>query len=135
MTDVPRHFRISERAMRDAARLDLDVLEALIHVIVFGLSVPPDEGDPDEGTIGKIYYYRRGLTKQQRQDLDKDASEGRDRDIGGAGRHPWQFVIVYRKFTASECIRYRHTFKAVVVERFVGEPELGQALLAGYDFP
>ncbi|MFD9885887.1 hypothetical protein ACFWZT_31030 [Streptomyces alboflavus] len=108
--------------------MDREVLARLLNVIQYGLCIPPDDHDPDEGRAG-MYLWRRGLTKTERRELRKAEAEGRDLDEG-PGKHPWQYVIVYRQFTDSECIRYHKPRSAIVVERFLGETDLAQGFLS-----
>lgn len=93
--------------------------EKLIEVLR-ELELPAREHDPDEGSWTPaedswipyeqkhlVYYYRRGLTRQKRTELDEAARRGLDLDAEAVGTNLWDYFIIYRATTASECIRDR----------------------------
>lgn len=83
------------------------------------LRIPIGEFDPDEGSWEPpdawipyehrrlLYYYRKGLTRQKRIELDEAARHGRDCDSDSTGTNLWDHFIIYRETTSGECIKYR----------------------------
>ncbi|WP_236244209.1 hypothetical protein [Streptomyces sp. CC210A] len=108
--------------------MSIEVAQAVLDVIRFGLTTEPDQDDLDEGRVG-MYYYRRGLTKAQRQELRGAEAAGEDHDEGGAGHQPWHYTIVFRLLTSSECIRFLYLRDAVMVERVLDDQEMATLLL------
>jgi hypothetical protein len=76
-------------------------------------SLPTDSADPDEDMwqpksgCATWYYYRRGLTRSRRAQLDEAERRGDDLDHEAVNENAWDYAIVYRETTTSECILYR----------------------------
>ncbi|MGK5630643.1 hypothetical protein [Streptomyces sp. URMC 123] len=130
---MQRPFLITADARQDLVGCATSTIESLFDVIEYGLSIPPDFRDPDEG--GKpppCYYWRRGITKEHRAKLDEALGNGHDDDYGaGTGEHPWDFVIVFRRASPGECItrRWRLRDEPVVVVRFLRSSQIGAEIL------
>lgn len=115
-------IRLDAQARRDLRRLDAATQDAIIEVISGHLRIPTDSNDPDEGSwraekgakrhhwspFSKpvYYYFRKGITRERRQELNEAERRGDDLDTEDATR-PWDYSIVYRETTSSECIRHR----------------------------
>ncbi len=94
--------------------------QAKLREVMRELEIPARENDPDEGSWTPsenswipyeqkhlVYYYRRGLTRQKRAELDEAARQGHDMDDAEAGKNLWDYFIIYRATTSGECIRYK----------------------------
>jgi hypothetical protein len=72
------------------------VAEELVRVAQQELTSSPAVGDKDGGRLG-TRFWRRGLTKQGRKELD--AAEGRGEDLDFHEEHAWEYVLVYRQIS------------------------------------
>lgn len=93
------------------------------------LRMPTDSEDPDERMwrpkAGRDtwYFYRRGLTRAKRQELDEAERRGEDLDHEAVSENPWDYAIVYRETTTSECIRYKAA-RGITVMRILSMREV-----------
>ncbi|MFD8491389.1 hypothetical protein ACFYVE_39405 [Streptomyces tendae] len=128
MHSIPYEFR--PRAVEDLQQLDLEVVEDLLHVIGTALSRAPVSTDPDEGRIGhKELLYRRGLTKEKRQQLTAAEARDEDCDDKGPGKHAWQYFIIYRPMKLVECTRLGKPHGLMIVRIISAEEVAARYLL------
>ena len=106
-----------ETALKELTDFDSENQAKLLEVMR-ELEIPTREHDPDEGSWTPsenawipyerqhlIYYYRRGLTRQKRLELDEASRHEQDMDDAEAGQNLWDYFIIYRRTTSSECIK------------------------------
>ena len=130
---MQRPYLLSINACEDLYGCGRVLVESLFDVIQHGLTIPPDPEDEDEG--GKpppCYYWRRGLLKEHRAKLTEALRSGQDDEPSYGDEQAWNYVIVFRKATAAECITGRMRLKdePVVVERFLDSARIGSEVLS-----
>jgi hypothetical protein len=105
--------------------LPVDIARALLHVGETSLHTPRElrDDDPDEGhdefRVGSPYYWRRGLTREQRRQF-QEAERDTDRTPGAVDEdddadQPWNYVLIYRERTFRERIVLRRGYGLVVL--------------------
>ena len=120
---IPCEF--SPKAQADMDRLDLDVCEELLLVAGTSLSRAPDNTtDADEGRVGLgNLLWRRGITRERRQQLLAAEARGEPVEEKGPGRHGWQYYILYRPMSWMETARTGKP-NGLMVVHILGEEEV-----------
>ena len=102
----------------DIARALLHVGETSVHTLKGLRGDDPDEGH-DENIVGSPYYWRRGLTREQRlqfQEAEREVDRRpRAVDEDDDTDQPWNYVLIYRERTFMERIVRRRGAGLVVI--------------------
>ncbi|MFF3208427.1 hypothetical protein [Streptomyces sp. NPDC002962] len=116
--------------------LDLDVYEELLQTVEAGLSrAPNNAADPDEGRIDSPdLMWRRGLTRERRQELNDAAARGETVDKGPC-KHGWQYYIVYRPMSFAESLRFKKAHGVMIVHIFHESDVAARGLAIGPEAP
>lgn len=136
----PRVLRWDQPARATLQGLSLPIQDELREV-ARDLHVPTEDADPDEHWFlpesGRTerYYFRRGLTRARRRQLNEVEERGEDLDSEAFGERAWDYVLVYRRITSGECIRFRCGRNSVVVMRIVTNTVLADAFRRANEIP
>lgn len=117
-------------ALDDLRELSLQTADALLDIGVHVLRSPVEPDDLDEGSDfrqNSPLMWRRGLSREQRRELDQLEAAGMDRDYDDP---PWDYVLIYRERTLKEVIT--QAGRGLVVLRVVRNEVLADQLLRNW---
>jgi hypothetical protein len=119
-------------ATDDLGNLAKPIAKELLAVAQVAVRIPGtgpdsdwDEGRSVPGPGEPQLYWRRGLTPEQRLELDRAEAAGQDLDDID---QPWNYSLLYRERTFRETIG-RHRGKGFVILRVVRNENIGSELL------
>lgn len=123
--DSPYKVTWSVRALNDLRGIsNSKTLKDLIEVSSTELSAAPSSNNPDEGSAGLGYFWRRGIKRDLRRRLDEDPGDTPD-DSEAA----WNYILLYREMTPRETLSAGQP-KGFLVLAVLSNREIARYLLA-----